>query len=186
MVYSTQYGQTEKIARRIRDFLQQQGLEAKAFSIDRKEALDSIPLDEYDCVVVGAPVYVGKFPPLLIHWAKDHAAQLRKLPTAFFSVSLNAADKRTEARAEDARLVREFLTQTGMMPRVISSLIGALHYRKYGWLKRWMLRRISKSNGGPTDTSQDHELTNWEGVEEFARSVAGIASLNDDGRPDIS
>jgi menaquinone-dependent protoporphyrinogen oxidase len=47
---------------------------------------------------------------------------------------------------------------------------GALLYRQYGLLKRYMMKRIvrDKPGGLSTDTSRDHEYTDWDDVNRFA------------------
>ena len=35
-----------------------------------------------------------------------------------------------------------------------------------------MIKRIAKKEGGPTDTSRDHELTNWDEVDRLGREMA--------------
>jgi menaquinone-dependent protoporphyrinogen oxidase len=49
-------------------------------------------------------------------------------------------------------------------------------FTKYPWWLRWIMKRISRSQGGPTDTSRDHELTDWIAVEQFAADFAGALS----------
>ena len=49
---------------------------------------------------------------------------------------------------------------------------GKLAYTQYGFVKRWFMRRIAEREGGPTDTSRDHDLTDWPAVREFALNVA--------------
>jgi menaquinone-dependent protoporphyrinogen oxidase len=47
---------------------------------------------------------------------------------------------------------------------------GALCYRQYGFLKRLMMKRIVRDKPGnlSTDTSRDHEYTDWDEVKRFA------------------
>jgi len=68
--------------------------------------------------------------------------------------------------------VRKFLEESAWTPQWIASFPGALYYREYNPLVRWLLRRISVRAGGPTDTSQDHEFTRWDEVARFARDFA--------------
>ncbi len=35
-----------------------------------------------------------------------------------------------------------------------------------------MLRKISEAAGGPTDTSRDHEMTDWDQVNEYVATVS--------------
>jgi menaquinone-dependent protoporphyrinogen oxidase len=46
---------------------------------------------------------------------------------------------------------------------------GALLYRKYGFLKRWIMKRIVARAGGDTDTSRDYEYTDWNDMRAFAK-----------------
>ena len=50
-------------------------------------------------------------------------------------------------------------------------MAGALAYTRYGFLTRFFMRRIAKKEGGPTDTSRDHELTDWGMVARFANGM---------------
>lgn len=174
IVTSTQYGQTTKIAERIRDVLRSHGFDPHLFSMQENGDLTSAPVDRFDAVIIGAPVYAGGFPKVLRTWTFRNASALNHIPCAFFSVSLNAADTRERARKEDLRLIDKFITETGLRPRLTASLIGALHYREYGFLKRWLMKKISASAGGPTDTSRDHELTDWEAVRQFSEAFAAL------------
>jgi menaquinone-dependent protoporphyrinogen oxidase len=47
---------------------------------------------------------------------------------------------------------------------------GALVYRQYGFFKRLMMKKIvsDKPGGLSTDTSRDHEYTDWDQVARFA------------------
>lgn len=128
-------------------------------------------IEEYDMLVVGAPVYTGKFSPKLIAWLKDSKGLLATKPTAFFSVSLNAADARPKARIDDERLIREFLEASHLRPEVTASLAGSVHYPKYNFFIRWIMKRISAAANGPVDTSKEHEMTDWGKVDKFADDV---------------
>jgi menaquinone-dependent protoporphyrinogen oxidase len=45
-------------------------------------------------------------------------------------------------------------------------------YTKYSLLLRLLLKYIAHRAGGPTDTSRDHEFTDWIQVERFATDFA--------------
>ena len=47
-------------------------------------------------------------------------------------------------------------------------MAGALPYTRYNFLVRFVMRRISKAEGGDTDTSRDYEYTDWAAVDRFA------------------
>ncbi len=176
IVISSQYGQTLKIAECLRSVLEEFDEYVRLFIVTNESELSQVRLDQFDAFIVGGPVYVGSLPVPLQRWTKTHAEWLNEVPVGFFTVSLNAADKRPEARSEDTRIINEFLEHTGLDPDLSASFIGAIHYRKYGFFEKWILRRISRTAGGPTDTSVNHELTNWNAVKSFAQSFADIVS----------
>lgn len=173
IVYASRYGQTKKIVDRIANELHGSGLEVRTFGDP-----DRYPssLEGYDFVLVGGPVYVGKMLDPLTKWAKAHARELKTKRLSVFSVSLNAADERTTAREADRAILDRFCAQAAIDPYVSRSLKGGLPYTKYGFLTRWLLRRISASAGGPTDTQLDYEMTDWDEVVQFAHEAVGETS----------
>lgn len=56
-------------------------------------------------------------------------------------------------------------------------LAGALAYQKYGFFKRLVMRRIVGLAGGETDTSQNHEYTNWAEVSRFVERFMAKAGI---------
>ena len=45
-------------------------------------------------------------------------------------------------------------------------------YRKYGWLKRWIMKRLVAKAGGNTDASRNWVYTDWNDVRLFAEQFA--------------
>ena len=77
-----------------------------------------------------------------------------------------------EQQGDATRCLNEFLEQTGWEPTSTSIVAGALLYRKYGFIKRWMMKMIVKRGGGDTDTSRNYVYTDWEAVDQFANEFA--------------
>ena len=88
--------------------------------------------------------------------------------TGFFSVSLSAAGNEKQ-KADADRCLNEFLQQANWSPTIKTTCAGGLAYRKYGFLKRWMMKRIARDAGADTDTSKDHEYTDWQAVDTFVK-----------------
>jgi hypothetical protein len=89
--------------------------------------------------------------------------------TGFFSTCLTATPGTREAYLESLGPVSKFLEEVSWTPDWIASFPGALNYREYNPLVRWVMKRISQKEGGPTDASRDYELTRWEEVSRFAQ-----------------
>ena len=72
----------------------------------------------------------------------------------------------------------EFLNTCDWAPDHKTILAGGLPYRKYGWLMRLLMKRIVRKSGGDTDTSQNHEYTDWAQVEQFAANFTAEELFN--------
>jgi len=77
-------------------------------------------------------------------------------------------------RADVYRLLGEFRAETGWYPPLAEGIAGAIAYTRYNPFVRWQMRRICAKVGGPTDTSRDHELTDWTQVQRFAEAFARL------------
>jgi menaquinone-dependent protoporphyrinogen oxidase len=170
IVFGTSHGQTEKIARRMADVLTGSG---DAVTLWNADALppDDTPRD-VDGIIVGAPVLFGQHRSSVVRFVRRHIWALNATPSAFFSVSGSAASPQEPARREARRILDEFLRETGWRPLQTATIAGAMAYTKYNPVLRWIIRRISVKEGGPTDTTRDHEYTDWVQVESFAREFA--------------
>jgi menaquinone-dependent protoporphyrinogen oxidase len=71
-------------------------------------------------------------------------------------------------------IVNRFLLTTGWRPTITKNVAGALLYRKYGWLKRWVMKRITAKAGGNTDTSRNWDYTDWNDIRLFAERFATL------------
>lgn len=169
IVYYSKYGQTKKIVDYIKSMLVlESGLENIVHKVDVSQKENPCDIENrVDQVILGVPVYAGKFPRKMISWVKKNRHCLLDKKISVFLVSLNAADSREEAKRADGLLVQKLIRQLKLSPVHIGSFAGALNYTQYGFFTRYIMQRISRSAGGPTDVSRDYELTDWKKVKEF-------------------
>ena len=170
VLYASTHGHTGKIAERIAAAI---GPAAELRSID---AVPGLALD-YDAVIVGASVHAGHHQKAVRKWVHGHAAALNGMPSAFFSVCLSAADDSDEARADAQRYIDETLTEAGWTPRLVQSFAGALQYREYDVFTRMLIKLMMRHGGHPTDTSRDHDFTDWDAVDRFGAECAGLVPV---------
>jgi len=168
ILYGTSDGHTSKIAAALRDALRDEGLDA--FVTNAKHGASTVVPEEYDGVIVAASLHGGHFQKPVVRWARTHAARLNRMPTAFLSVCLAILEQRPETRRELDAIIERFQRATGWRPVLIKPVAGALLYRRYNWLKRWIMRRIVAKAGGDTDTTRDYEYTDWDDLRAFARA----------------
>ncbi len=172
-VYGSNYGQAEAVVRRVAAVL-----EARGHTVDvvRGDAAARSAVADHDAVVVAASIIVGRYQGYIRSFAKRHRAALSDRPTAFLSVSGAGPESSAAWRAEAERYVSAFVAETGWQPRWTATFAGALRFRRYGLVTRWIMQRISRQKGGPTDTSQDYEFTDWDAVDRFGAMLAeGLA-----------
>ena len=165
IIYHTKYGQTEKIARRISAALESKQLAVELYHVDAIGR--DMSLDGFQLTVLAAPIYLGKHTKKLTKFVKRHIDALKAMTSAFVSVSMSAAGGQKQ-RDEAMGCVKKFLAKTNWDPTFVQLVPGCLDYKKYNWFIRWAMKRIAKANNGHTDTSKNHEYTNWEEVDEFA------------------
>lgn len=164
IVYTSKTGQTEKIARRIA------GVAASTASVSLHE-VDSVPasaLANCDAVIVAAPIRFDRHPRAILRFVRANLAKLQSVHSAFVSVSGSSMTPAGRMQAED--YVTEFQDQTRWTPDRCELVAGATLYTKYGPMIRFIIRRISRAKGLSTDTSRDHEYTDWDQVDRFARA----------------
>jgi menaquinone-dependent protoporphyrinogen oxidase len=171
VLYATTNGQTRRIAERIASTLRERGISSDAFDVESAEA-SSIDWKEVDGVLLGASLYRGKYQGRAVEFTRTHIVAMSALPSAFFGVSLSAASRNPEEVETALELARGFAESAGWKPTSIASFAGALAYTRYGFLIRFIMKRIARKEGAPTDTSRDYELTNWAEVERFANEMA--------------
>lgn len=170
IAYDTIEGQTRRIAEHIGETLAKNGDHAQVLNIRRPPS--GFSLDSFEAILVGASIHLGKHSRTVTHFVRRHKPRLESVPSGFFSVSLSAAGSEKERR-EAERYVEEFLRQTSWTPTMKATFAGGLLYREYGFLKRWMMKKIAKGAGKDTDTSRNHEYTDWHAVEQFVGEFLG-------------
>lgn len=168
IVYATSYGQTAKIARRMADLLLASG--DAVTLVNASHHPRDVHAGEFDGVIIGGSIIGGRHQRSLVRFVRAHRTLLNACPSAFFSVSGSAASPLETERAKARQFVDQFLDITGWHPALTETLGGAMAYTKYNPFLRWFTKRAAKAAGGPTDTSRDHEVTDWLQVERFVHA----------------
>jgi menaquinone-dependent protoporphyrinogen oxidase len=181
--YATRDGHTRSIA----EYLAK-GLRAHDRRVDVMDVAAPLPdldLARYAAAILAAPIHIGKHEKAMAQFVRAHRAALERLPTTFLSVSLSqagvddmnrTAEQRSRSAAEVKKTIDLFLRATGWHPTHVHPVAGALLYRRYRPVIRLVMRIISRVAGGTTDTSRDHEYTDWNALSRFADEiVADIA-----------
>jgi menaquinone-dependent protoporphyrinogen oxidase len=170
LLYSTNFGLSQRICERIAELLRPRGLDARVC------ALTDPGVDPADCdaIVIGASIKHGKHQPSVLEFIQRHRAALDARPGALFSVNL-VARKPHRNTPETNPYLRRLVAQSPWKPRLLGVFAGELDYSRYGPVDRHMMRLVMWINRGPTDLDTKVAFTNWQEVERFAERVAELA-----------
>ena len=174
ILYATTEGHTRRIAEHMATTLREHGLDSRAIEVTSPEA-EAIEWSGVRAVALAASLHVGAHQPAMTAFVRRHLAELSLRPSLFVSVSLSICSSRPEEVAAARRLAQEFPEALGWQPMRTACVGGRLAYTQYGFVTRWMMRRIAAKAGGPTDASRDYDLTDWNQVRALAEELALVS-----------
>ena len=176
--FATREGHTRRIAERIAFDLRARGVEVDVFNVRTGGPVD---WSAYSAAVVAASVHIGHHEREMIAFVRQHRAELERLAAAFISVTLSEAGaenlmrsdaERERATADVQRMIDVFVKETGWHPERTLPVAGALTYSRYNIFMRFIMKRIAREAGAPTDTARDYEFTNWPALDRFVAELA--------------
>ena len=168
--YATTHGQTKRIAERLVEMFREKGFTSRAIDVASGNAYD-MNWDLAEAAVVTASLHAHRHQRAAARFCARHARHLSVRPSVFLSVSLAIASDNARERNEAARIAQEFMNYVGWTDGKVICVAGRLAYTQYGWLTRFVMKRIARQHGQPTDTSRDYEFTNWDEVARIAADV---------------
>ena len=177
VVYGTTEGQTRKVAEFIANALKARGIEVDLVDSATQTAALVQPI--YAAAIVCGSLHQHRYQASLLHFVKDNKAWLAGIPAAFVAVSLTAALTDEQSRAELREIAESFYRETGWVPGITHHVAGALRYSQYDYLKRLIMKLIAKQQGGDTDTSHDHEYTDWNELTRFVDEFLAAIPLQE-------
>jgi menaquinone-dependent protoporphyrinogen oxidase len=170
--YATREGQARRVAERVAADLRARQTGVDVFDV--RTLPPRIDWTPYDFACVVASVHAVRF-------VTDYRNELQRAGAVFLSLTLSEAgvedpakprELREQSRADVQRMIDVFLAETGWRPERILPVAGALAYSKYNMFIRFVMKRIARKAGAPTDTSRDYEFTDWAAIDRFvAESV---------------
>ena len=170
--FATREGHARKIAGRVAAHIRAHGVDTDVLDVRRLRS----PVDwsQYALACVTASVHRGPHEREMIAFARRDRDELTHVRAVFLSVTLSEAGaedptapagRRAQAAADARRMIDVFIAETGWRPARTLPVAGALAYTRYNFLVRFVMKRIARQQGVSTDTSRDHEFTNWPAVD---------------------
>ena len=161
-IYSSSNGQSLKIC----EILNEEK-ESLVLNIDR---LNSVNLDNFDQIIIGASVKYGDHNKKIYNFVKNNKILLKTKKTVFFSV--NATARKSEKNTPNTNpYIIKFLKKTNWKPDHIGVFAGKIDFPNYNFLEKYIIKFIMWITNGPTDTTKTYEFTDWDAVKKFSREI---------------
>ena len=166
VIYSSTDGHTIKICEKIIETIKHESI----ISLSSIEEADSLDLESFDFILVGASIRYGNHKANLFSFIKNNLESLNKKDTAFFNVNAVARKEDKNTPATNPYLIK-FLKKVAWKPSLLEVFAGKISYPKYHFFDKHMIRFIMWMSNGPTDPSKVFEFTDWKKVESFGKKV---------------
>lgn len=166
VTYETAHGSTAQVAQAVAEVLRECGAEVTLARCRQVRAVRG-----YDAVVVGSPIWMGKWLKPAQRFLLQHQQALAQMPLACFCTSLSvASDDEAERRAITEKCIPAILASTpALQPLDFASFAGVLNYPKYNPLLRAAMRSLMKRGGHPTEGA--HDFRDWQAIRAWARRI---------------
>lgn len=179
ILYATREGHTRRIADHLAGGLGALGLDPEV--VNAQDLPLGFSLNGVDGAIIAGSLHQGTHEDELTRAVRAHHQELNRIPTVFLSVSLSEVgaedpnrtpELRAKAQADVQRCINEFTAATGWTPGSSRGVKGALPYRQYNPIVRFVMQRISRAEGGDTDTCRNYEYTDWKALDALAVDFA--------------
>jgi menaquinone-dependent protoporphyrinogen oxidase len=152
VAFATKHGSTQEVAEAVVEELQGDGLEVELRTLDEVQDLEG-----YHSVVLGAPLYMGRWHQDARRFLKRHRRTLEDLPFAVFALG---PLKNTEAEIRGAReqLDKALAAVPELRPATVEVFGGVIDPAKLSF----------PFNHMPAGDARD-----WDGIRAWARSLPG-------------
>lgn len=159
IIHASIEGQTARIARYVRDLLEEEGPQVQMVDTERDPSKASF--SGVDQVVLAAPVHERRYPAGFEAFVAARLSDFEAPQTVMLAVSLAAAFPEKMDDARDFQM--EFEMRTGFTPDEVHYVAGALRPSSYGYFENQILRHVVLQ-GAEIDPTTKREFTDWEAI----------------------
>jgi menaquinone-dependent protoporphyrinogen oxidase len=152
VTFATRSGTTGQIAETVAEVLRKAGLTAEVLPVK-----DVRSVDEFDAVVLGTAIRIGKPMPELMQLVKKQRSRLSQIPVAAFAVCLAAKGDTPENRKTIAGYLDPVKNEITLVSE--AALAGAMHYARLGVFARFVIQKMVKAEEG--DFRETEKITEW-------------------------
>jgi menaquinone-dependent protoporphyrinogen oxidase len=156
VAYASRKGSTAEIAQAIGKELQSGG-----YTVDIAEMTGISSIEDYNVVIIGAPIYMGRIVSDMGTFIKRFGIHLKKIPVAAFAVGI--APKSTEPDAVVHAMKTLRVSVASLQPVAETVFAGKLDPTKLSFFQRKMTEIVKSPVG---------DFRDWDAIATWGRSVA--------------
>ena len=157
VAYASKYGATEEVAQTIGEVLTEEGLDVDVQPVGTVETLQN-----YEAVVIGAPLYSANWLEEATVFVKTHQKALGDLPVACFVLAIRLRLDDEEIRNAVLRAIDT--ERVIMQPVSVGLFAGALDYDKLSAITRLQIETKDLPEG---------DFRDWEAIKGWAAALPG-------------
>eukprot|EP00033_Pygsuia_biforma_P001112 GCRY01001266.1.p1 GENE.GCRY01001266.1~~GCRY01001266.1.p1 ORF type:complete len:205 (+),score=34.79 GCRY01001266.1:85-699(+) len=179
IVFSTSYGHTKTIAAFIQDYLKKKhNVAGDVFDLSKQD-VKMAKIEDYDSLFLCSNCLKGEHSARIKSFTEDHKSVLTSKPSVFVSVGLSwtrgklyeraketMTEEQKQANEKNCRKTeektRQYMENTNLGKCRLVPVMGAVPFKQYWFPTRWLMKYICSLSGLSTDTSQDHDYTDYE------------------------
>ena len=159
VTYASKYGGTKEIAERIGDVLREAGLHVDVLPVDRVQ-----DLSQYQAVILGSAIYIGKWQKEAIKFLQTHANMLANRPVWLFSSGPTGYGDPIEL-VEGLRFPAVLQPVVDrILPRDIAVFHGYINPEKLSFIEKWTIKSLVKKPFG--------DFRDWNLIVSWATEIA--------------
>ncbi|MCC6617242.1 MAG: flavodoxin domain-containing protein [Anaerolineae bacterium] len=161
IAYGTRYGSTQEVAERVAATLRESGAD-----VDVRPAREVRSLDDYRAVVLGAPLYIGKWHEEAHRFVDIHRNQLVQRPVAIFGLGPLSTDAK-EMEGSRAQLDKELAQYAWLKPVAVEMFVGKYEPAKLSFAHR-LLAAVPAS---PLHGLSASDNRDWDAIRAWATGL---------------
>jgi menaquinone-dependent protoporphyrinogen oxidase len=165
--YATRYGSTQEVAEAVAATLRESGLE-----VDLQLMRQVRTLEGYRAVVLGAPLYIGRWPKDAQRFLSLHQEALAQRPVAIFTIGPTRPDEK-DWKGVQTQLDQELARYPWLTP-MASKVFGG----KYDPAKlRFLDKLLATLPASPLHEMPASDLRDWTAIRAWASKLATQLAL---------
>jgi menaquinone-dependent protoporphyrinogen oxidase len=182
IAYGTRYGSTEEISQEIGKTLKKEGLQVQFVDLKKTKSKDWPSLENFDGVLVGSSIAMGKWMNEPQEFLKKHKAEIQKKEKilGMFVCCGTASFPETYEQGKNDYL-EKIMAKIGIEADIYEAFGGVYDFsessRVIGMAKRMLkmgAKYMNKNQGTQIDLNGKNDFRDWNQIQNFAKKFAAL------------